>query len=129
MYCFRQKIGTNRNKVKHLKTIRIFIASIFFFIPQILSANAEIVIPEVNLTHKKTNYFDTIEQKQTTTITQKDIIESPSTTLADLLEQEQSIVRVINNSSDNITAFCCINKVRYKIMLWCKMRFFQINHY
>src|SRR5262245_59846742 len=62
---------------------------------------ATLVIPEVRLIFKKTLSTQDDERVQTTQISRKKIEASPPTCLSDLLKQEQSIARVINNSNDN----------------------------
>lgn len=59
------------------------------------------VIPEVNLHTKTTLAKKQDVQAQVTHITRKEIADSPVIHLSELLKQEQSIVRVINNSGDN----------------------------
>lgn len=62
------------------------------------------VIPEVNLHSKQTLQTRTIKrdaQVQTTHIDRKEIKNSPVVNLSELLSQQQSIVRVTNNSTDS----------------------------
>lgn len=71
----------------------------FFFLA--VPASAAVVIPEVDLTLKPAASMKREAGVQTTTITRKKIETSPTVTFADLLKQEQSIARVINNTNDN----------------------------
>lgn len=89
-------------KHNHFKiTLKILIAAALCFITQLITASSATVIPEVNLNLKKTVSTTEDERVQTTTISRKKIEASPTTILSDLLKQEQSIVRIINNNNDN----------------------------
>lgn len=84
----------NLIKQKYFKYI------LLFFIPAMALGKPNI-IPEVNLHSNlfSSNIKDV--QGQTTRITRKEIKHSPVMNLSEFLKQEQSIVRVINNSMDS----------------------------
>lgn len=88
------------NKAIYLK-IKILILLFLFLIAPLIVVGSAIVIPEVSLSFKKGLSTKENERVQTTTITRKKIENSPTTILSDLLKQEQSIVRIINNTNDN----------------------------
>lgn len=70
---------------------------VFFLSFKVFPAGAPTVIPEVNLHIAKKI---TEKPVQTTQIDKKTIAESPALTLTSLLSEEQSIVRLANNSGD-----------------------------
>ncbi len=82
-------------KLKTLSFLLLFLAGV------ILAQESPLVIPEVKVAPNNDNQSSPEENIQTTQIARKTILQSPNTNLADLLKQEQSIVRVTNNSNDN----------------------------
>ena len=83
------------------KKKQIFIVlALFLMIPTILATTA-LVIPEVSLKLKKNVSTKETQQAQTTTISRKKIQASPTAFLSDLLAQEQSVIRITNNTNDN----------------------------
>lgn len=86
------------NFKKRLKTILLII---FCLTVPLIVVGSVIIIPEVSLNFKKSLSTKDDDRIQTTTITRKKIENSPTNILSDLLEQEQSIVRIINNTNDN----------------------------
>lgn len=86
------------NRIK----LKFFIPWILCFITEFIAASSPVVIPEVNLNNtENAPTKNNEEQAQTTKISRKKIEDSPNVLLSDLLKQEQSIVRIINNTNDN----------------------------
>jgi len=77
------------------------IAVLLCLVVQPVTASTAVVIPETHLKLKQTTSTTEQQRVQTTTISHKKIENSPTTTLSDLLTQEQSVVRVTNNTNDN----------------------------
>ncbi len=69
---------------------------------QTFAGSHTVVIPEVNSRAKNTGKkAATPVRMQVTQFTRQEITESPATNLSELLQQNQSIVRLTNNSGDN----------------------------
>lgn len=71
-------------------------------------ASTPVVIPEVSLNPKQLTHKQETEMMQTSHITRETIATSPMTNLSDLLRQDQSIVRVMNNSANSSQNFISI---------------------
>ena len=65
------------------------------------ASNKSIAIPEVNLKPNKNIIENKTSKAQTTHLTREEIANSPVTSFTELLKQEQSIVRITNNSGDS----------------------------
>ncbi len=73
-----------------------------------VAADSTTVIPEVNTHSQQVVVKKQTAPVQTTHITRKQIVDSPQVALSELLRQEQSIVRVTNNSGDSSQAVLSI---------------------
>lgn len=84
----------------HAKQQLLLFIALCFSLPAFAKESAT-VIPEVNLHSKQTVKNKADARIQTTHIDRKEIKNSPVTNLSELLAQEQSIVRLTNNSMDS----------------------------
>lgn len=84
-----------------MRKIHIFSLGLLCLVSCVLAEDLPLVIPEVSVGPDQPIESSSQENVQTTQITRKTVVESTNTNLADLLKQEQSIVRVLNNTNDN----------------------------